>query len=641
MNEITKTSIFIAMAVVLALVAFLVQPGSPEMNPEDRIGQKLFPDFEDPLAAEGIEIVKYNEQSGEPTIFRVKQIDNRWVIPSHENYPADAREQMSDAASALMDLEVSAIPFKAESDSDIEESHALYGVLDPANATLSDPAGAGLHVTMSGGKEQVLLDLIIGKEIPDQPGFRYVRIPEEDPVYEVAVETDALTTTFTDWIEKNLLDISTFDIQQIEINDYSVDVIQGVKKPEGIITLDYDDTATPKWSLASEQVFQGGKYEEKPLGEDEELNTSKLNELTGALDDLKIVDVTRKPEALAEALRSGKAFGRDQLSMSSLFKCGFYLVPVADPEHPNDPSKDTITLLSNEGEISVRMSEGVEYVLRFGQLTGEETAAEETSAEEGETAEEEGSANRYLFISARFVPEAIPEPDYLEVPELPEEKEGEADAAEGEEADHTDETPEEDAPTEEEIKEIKKENQRLKDEHEQKIADGKERVKELNDRFADWYYIISEDVYRKIHLDRDQIVQPEGTEAAENEAGAEGGMPPGSPFMPAGEGGNPMQQFGELQQGMPDVPSLPEGGEAPEEEATEPPATPPEIGQPEQPEPEQEPSDAAEEPKPESDAPETSPEAEQPENEQDDPPEPPAESGENGAAEASGTNEAE
>ena len=40
-----------------------------------------------------------------------------------------------------------------------------------------------------------------------------------------------------------------------------------------------------------------------------------------------------------------------------------------------------------------------------------------------------------------------------------------------------------------------------------KIESGKQKVKELNDRFADWYYVISDDVYRKIHLNHDDIVQ--------------------------------------------------------------------------------------------------------------------------------------
>ncbi len=32
-------------------------------------------------------------------------------------------------------------------------------------------------------------------------------------------------------------------------------------------------------------------------------------------------------------------------------------------------------------------------------------------------------------------------------------------------------------------------------------------MSELNARFADWYYIISEDEYKKIHLGRDELIQ--------------------------------------------------------------------------------------------------------------------------------------
>jgi hypothetical protein len=37
------------------------------------------------------------------------------------------------------------------------------------------------------------------------------------------------------------------------------------------------------------------------------------------------------------------------------------------------------------------------------------------------------------------------------------------------------------------------------------------RVKELNGRFADWYYVVAEDVYKKIHLVRSDIVKEKST----------------------------------------------------------------------------------------------------------------------------------
>ena len=50
-------------------------------------------------------------------------------------------------------------------------------------------------------------------------------------------------------------------------------------------------------------------------------------------------------------------------------------------------------------------------------------------------------------------------------------------------------------------------NQRKQDEYEEKIKKGQERVQELNDRFADWYYIIADDVYQKIRLSRDDLIK--------------------------------------------------------------------------------------------------------------------------------------
>jgi hypothetical protein len=54
---------------------------------------------------------------------------------------------------------------------------------------------------------------------------------------------------------------------------------------------------------------------------------------------------------------------------------------------------------------------------------------------------------------------------------------------------------------------IEKENKRKEDEYEEKLKKGKEHVKELNIRFADWYYIISDDTYHKIHLNRGDVVK--------------------------------------------------------------------------------------------------------------------------------------
>ena len=74
-----------------------------------------------------------------------------------------------------------------------------------------------------------------------------------------------------------------------------------------------------------------------------------------------------------------------------------------------------------------------------------------------------------------------------------------------------------------EVKRIKEENKRKEDEYNKKIADGEKRVKELNECFADWYFVISDGTYKKIHINREQVIKKK-TE----------------PAKPAGEGNGPL-----------------------------------------------------------------------------------------------------
>jgi hypothetical protein len=60
---------------------------------------------------------------------------------------------------------------------------------------------------------------------------------------------------------------------------------------------------------------------------------------------------------------------------------------------------------------------------------------------------------------------------------------------------------------EDERKRIKDENDKKIKEHEESLAKGRKRAKDLNDRFADWFYIISEDSYKKLHLTRADVVK--------------------------------------------------------------------------------------------------------------------------------------
>ena len=62
-----------------------------------------------------------------------------------------------------------------------------------------------------------------------------------------------------------------------------------------------------------------------------------------------------------------------------------------------------------------------------------------------------------------------------------------------------------------ELDRIKKANQRKTDEYNLKKKKAEAKVAELNSRFRDWYYIISEDTYKKIHLGRTDIIRKGAT----------------------------------------------------------------------------------------------------------------------------------
>ena len=53
---------------------------------------------------------------------------------------------------------------------------------------------------------------------------------------------------------------------------------------------------------------------------------------------------------------------------------------------------------------------------------------------------------------------------------------------------------------------IFKENKRKMDEFEEKKKKAQKKVAELNARFGDWYFVISDDVYKKIHLSRSDVI---------------------------------------------------------------------------------------------------------------------------------------
>jgi hypothetical protein len=433
MTETAKTLTFMAAGAVALLAAFAVVPSDNSLNVDEYVGQRLNEfDVDKPKR---LKIVKFDAETATPREFEVAEDEGLWTIPSKDGYPADATTQMAEAANCLIDREILRVASTSRSE------HAALGVVDPSNAKLSSEAdGVGTRVIMS-DNNSVLTDMIVGKPVRDAEGQYHVRKTDQDIVYVVELDPSKLTTRFEDWIEDDLLKINPFDIRRIEIKDYTAELM-GTAQGIGVkwdrraeMALDYNSTDS-KWSAASLKKFDTAteSYVDYKLADDEELNQETLNKLRDGLDDLLLVDVERKPEGLSADLKAGQDFVKDNEAALNLMERGFAPIGSKDGE--------SVDILSTEGEVVTSLRDGVEYVLRFGNLQMEEDGGESKPAADStaaaDTQKSGDSINRYLFVMARFNESLIEKPELEELPELPEgaeESAGSPDAGEPASAD--------------------------------------------------------------------------------------------------------------------------------------------------------------------------------------------------------------
>jgi hypothetical protein len=242
----------------------------------------------------------------------------------------------------------------------------------------------------------------------------------------IEVDPSHLSTKFEDWIEKDLLKLSTLDLQQVEIKDYSAELVRGVTPegrpgisvvwdPRSEMTLAYNDRDS-SWSPVRLRRFNSATHEDFSLAEDEELNKTALDGLKTALDDLKIVDVERKPQGLSQDLKAGVDFLNNLEAQANLMARGFA---------PASRGGSEQEIISSDGEVVVTMKNGTEYVLRFGNLVQVDDGGQPSGDAAGDDASKTGNTaqagiHRYLFAMARFDEAAVKKPELQDLPALPE-----------------------------------------------------------------------------------------------------------------------------------------------------------------------------------------------------------------------------
>ncbi|MFZ4733196.1 MAG: DUF4340 domain-containing protein [Pirellulales bacterium] len=615
---LVKTLVFLVGGVAALGTGIFVQPRFKSRSIEPKVQRVLFPELSDASKAASLEVVRYDEGLATLKQFKVAQSAGVWVLPAFQNYPADAKDQLAAAATELVDLEY------VDTVSDSPGDHAKFGVIEPDPEKIKPgDTGVGELIDVRDANGGRLARLVVGKEDKKAGGadaasrpLRFVRKAGQDRVYLVAIDTSKFTTTFGDWIEKDLLKLSPWDVRTVVLDDYKLEAVEqggqvGVTQVrKDRIELAYEDREA-KWNLMALESFAGAEPKQESLADDEELASARLNELRNALGDLKIVDVARKPAGLSAELKAEESFANDREALRSMQQRGFLPLRSGD-------------ILSTDGETIVGMKDGVEYVLRFGAATAVTGAdAAEEAAADGSGTDAAGDG-RYLLVMARFNESLLEKPrldplpgaaepsaaaDPAAAPPAPEGTPAEptpstaappaADATEsgagaaaapatptagsetntkpaadatgtapavpgeqgepgqpgqaGEATPAATDAPAGAAPVEptapagadaagalkqadeaeakaqkelEERRRVERENRRRQDEYDDKVKAAQKRVRDLNARFADWYYVVSAKEYARIHLDRAAVIQKKSATPAA------AGAPPGFPGVP-------------------------------------------------------------------------------------------------------------
>ncbi|QDT90770.1 DUF4340 domain-containing protein [Gimesia algae] len=527
MNETTRTLTFAGIAAVALVAAYFADRASQpvQLTGYENVGEEFYPDYTDPTEAKSLRVVSYNEDLATLKVFNVEFKNGAWIIPSHHDYPADAEDELAETATSLVGVVRGALESRRKSD------HERFGVIDPLDDSNTNLKGRGQRLTLSKEGGVALVDFIIGKEVPEQPNEYYVRKVDEDAVYRTKLKVD-LSSEFSDWIEPDILKVDRDRLVEILISHYSIDeaqqkIVYESDKPEENVTVLTRKNSTTPWEMQGlDKATQ-------------QLNTADVNQLVNTLTDLKLQGIRPKSGDLAAGLKqSGSLKPKTQLDLFDLQSKGFVLArgPQGTPR-----------LASNEGEVVLATNQGVVYSLYFGEIfTGstldievgnsnkkedeksdeKQDDAKSSDAKPSEKAESENGndsalkTSRYLLVTVSFDPSFLGDPPQKpEAPEKPaglkekpETEKNEQDKKETDKKDaQADEKPTPEAAYENAMKayqsQLKTYERKLK-EYDDKVVKGKEQAQELNERFADWYYVISANSFEALKLKRKALVEP-------------------------------------------------------------------------------------------------------------------------------------
>lgn len=503
MTPWTRTAAYLGVAAALGAAAYLTRPVPPEAALLADQGSPLAPDLVDPLAVRSLEVISYDETAAQVRAFKVAWDGKRWAIPSAFNYPADAQQGMSEAASVF----VGALRERVAGENPAD--HARFGVVAPDDDAAVGAAGRGTRVTMRDDSGKTLADIIVGLPVPADTGAgdrRFVRPAGQNRVFVTSMQ-GGFSTRLTDWVDTDLLALQPWEVRTLVIDRYDVNEEKGTLDNGRSITLTKSpidgapppgQPPTPPWSLQAEP---GG-----PPGPGERVNDEAVQLALDGLAGLRLAGVKPKPANLARMF--GAAEGDVRVSMVdqlSLQRHGFFLSPDG-------------RLVANEGQAAIELNSGIVYQLWFGEVATEgDLAAAGGYVGAKEPSPDRKTDSRYFMVTVAFdgskIPAPVKPPDLLAAEA--------AVAAAGDAA--TDDA-------KARLKTAQESFAQTEQAHAKTIADTKARAERLAQRFAPWYFIVDAAALERIRPGREQLV----TSAAPALPGAPADAPvPALPETPA------------------------------------------------------------------------------------------------------------
>ncbi|MCC7236269.1 MAG: DUF4340 domain-containing protein [Bryobacterales bacterium] len=347
-NQWAITFAFAAAAAALVAVAARVQPETYQAAIFSDQGEDLFPALTGANAVQSIEIVDYNADQAVARPLKVELRKGRWVLASHGDYPAEARDRLAQTAGALVGLKKDAVA------SDRWDDQAQYGVIDPLDQKNPSLTGRGKRVTLLGAHGTKLAEIVLGTAVPNRSGYRYARIPGQKRIYAVQTAADP-SARFEDWVEADLLHVDAGGISRLIVNSYTIDEMTGtlahvrrrVMTPNG-----------ENWDAAARSAAQ-------------------------TLAGLRVAGARAKPKLLAEQLRT-RQLALSLETVMSLRARGFFILPNGQ-------------LLANAGEAVVETTQGFVYTLRFGEVAGSSLDGEPGQTPAAVAVQSGG--DRFLFVT--------------------------------------------------------------------------------------------------------------------------------------------------------------------------------------------------------------------------------------------------